>query len=70
MFTVLKKCEKLMVQALMVMMTIVLALATIDLGWLIVKDIVSPPYILLSVSQLLDIFGLFMLVMIGIELLS
>jgi len=70
MFTVLKKCEKLMVQALMVMMTIVLALATIDLGWLIVKDIVSPPYILLSVSQLLDIFGLFMLVMIGIELLE
>jgi len=70
MLTILKKCEKIMVQALMVMMAIVLALATIDLGWLIVKDVVTPPYVLLSVSQLLDIFGLFMLVMIGIELLE
>ena len=59
-----------MIQALMVMMAIVLALATIDLGWLILKDIISPPYVLLSVDQLLDIFGLFMLVLIGIELLE
>jgi uncharacterized membrane protein (DUF373 family) len=54
----------------MVMMAIVLGLATIDLGWLIIKDIIEPPYILLSVDQLLDIFGLFMLVLIGIELLE
>ena len=70
MLTALRKCEKVMIQALMVMMAIVLALATIDLGWLIIKDIISPPYVLLSVGQLLDIFGLFMLVLIGIELLE
>jgi len=54
----------------MVMMAIVLGLATIDLGWLIVKDIMEPPFLILSVDQLLDIFGLFMLVLIGIELLE
>ncbi|OQB98597.1 MAG: Phosphate-starvation-inducible E [Spirochaetes bacterium ADurb.Bin110] len=70
MITVLKKCEKVMIQALMVMMAIVLLLATIDLGWLIIKDIINPPYFLLSVEQLLEIFGLFMLVVIGIELLE
>ena len=70
MFAILKKCEKIMIQALMVMMAIVLVLATLDLGWLIVKDILGPPYVLLSVGQLLEIFGLFMLVMIGIELLE
>ena len=70
MFTILKKIEKIMIQALMVMMAIVLALATLDLGWLIVKDIMTPPYVFLSVEQLLDIFGLFMLVLIGIELLE
>ena len=70
MFTVLKKCEKVMIQALMVLMAIVLVLATLDLGWLILKDIVSPPYVFLSVGQLLEIFGLFMLVVIGIELLE
>ena len=70
MITVLKKCEKVMILALMVMMAIVLLLATIDLGWLIIKDIINPPYFLLSVGQLLEIFGLFMLVVIGIELLE
>jgi uncharacterized membrane protein (DUF373 family) len=70
MFTVLKKCEKVMIQALMVLMAIVLVLATLDLGWLILKDIVSPPYVFLDVGELLEIFGLFMLVLIGIELLE
>jgi uncharacterized membrane protein (DUF373 family) len=70
MFTILKRYEKVMIQALMLMMAIVLGLATLDLGWLIIKDIITPPYFLLSVSQLLDIFGLFMLVVIGIELLE
>jgi uncharacterized membrane protein (DUF373 family) len=70
MFSILKKFEKVMIQALMVMMAIVLLLTTLDLGWLIVKDIINPPYIFLSVAQLLEIFGLFMLVVIGIELLE
>ena len=68
--TILKKYEKFMIQALMVMMAIVLGLATLDLGWLIIKDIIHPPYFLLDVNQLLDIFGMFMLVVIGIELLE
>lgn len=70
MFAILKKYEKIMIQALMVMMAIVLGLATIDLGWLIIKDIVKAPYFFLSIDQLLEIFGLFMLVLIGIELLE
>lgn len=70
MFAILKKYEKFMIQALMVMMGIVLGLATVDLGWLIIKDIIQSPFLLLSVDQLLEIFGLFMLVVIGIELLE
>jgi uncharacterized membrane protein (DUF373 family) len=70
MFTILKQFERFLIQALMVMMAIVLALTTLDLGWLIIKDIIGPPLLLLSVNQLLDIFGLFMLVVIGIELLE
>jgi len=69
-FTILKKFERVMIQALMVMMAIVLGLATLDLGWLIIKDIIHPPYFLLEVNQLLEIFGLFMIVVIGIELLE
>lgn len=70
MFTLMKKYEKLMIQALMVMMAVVLGLATLDLAYFIIKDCIQPPYLLLSVEQLLDLFGLFMLVLIGIELLE
>jgi uncharacterized membrane protein (DUF373 family) len=37
---------------------------------MIVKDIVSPPRLLLNITQMLEIFGLFLLVLIGIELLE
>jgi len=70
MLDILKNIEKIMIQALMIMMAIVLGLATLDLGWLIIKDVLTPPYVLLSVDELLEIFGLFMLVLIGIELLE
>ena len=70
MFAILKHYEKVMVSALMVMMAVVLGLATLDLGWMILKDIMTAPYLLLDINELLDIFGLFMLVLIGIELLE
>ncbi|RJR46010.1 MAG: phosphate-starvation-inducible E-like protein [Desulfobacteraceae bacterium] len=70
MYAFLKRYEKFIIRALMVMMAVVLGLATLDLGWLIIKDIVGSPYFLLSVDQLVEIFGLFMLVVIGIELLE
>ena len=70
MFSYLKRYEKFMVSALMIMMAVVLGLATLDLGWLILKDILTAPYLLLDIAELLDIFGLFMLVLIGIELLE
>lgn len=70
MLTILKKFERVLIQVLMVMMALVLALATIDLGWTIFKDVSKPPHLILSVDQLLELFGLFMLVIIGIELLE
>jgi len=51
------------------MMGVVLLLATIDLGYTLYVDIVDkPPYFLLSVKEILDLFGIFLLVLIGIEL--
>jgi uncharacterized membrane protein (DUF373 family) len=70
MMQVMKKFEKFLIQAIMIMMALVLVLATLDLGWIIVKDLIEQPYFILSVDQLLEIFGLFMLVLIGIELLE
>ncbi len=70
MLTFLKKFETMVVTALIVMMVVTIFLATIELGWLIIHDIITPPVILLEIHELLDIFGLFLLVLLGIELLS
>jgi uncharacterized membrane protein (DUF373 family) len=66
----LKKIERLIVTALLVMMVITVFLATIEVGWILAKDIITEPMFLLEVEELLDIFGLFLLVLIGIELME
>ena len=70
MLILLKKFERIIVTALIVMMGLTIFLATIELAWLIIKDVISPPVILLEINELLDIFGLFLLVLLGIELVS
>lgn len=66
----LKKFEKAIVFCLIGMMIIVVLLATAELGWIIVEDIVSPPRFLLEIHEVLDIFGYFLLILIGVELLE
>lgn len=66
----LKKFEHLVTFVLMAMMVVVVTLSVADLGWLLIKDIISPPIGLLDVDELLDLFGFFLLVLIGIELLE
>lgn len=70
MFEYLKKFKQVVISSLTVMMAVVLFLATLELGWIIVKDVVTPPVLLLEIDELLEIFGLFMLVLIGVELLE
>jgi uncharacterized membrane protein (DUF373 family) len=70
MLDMLKKFEKVITVTLVVLMAIVVLLATIELGWIIIKDIITPPVFLLEIDELLEIFGLFLLVLIGVELLE
>jgi uncharacterized membrane protein (DUF373 family) len=66
----LKKFERYIVSALIIMMVFVVLVATVELGWIIIKDIINPPIFMLVITDLLEIFGFFMLVLIGIELLE
>lgn len=70
MIGLLKKFERLIIQMLIVMMMVIILLTTIDLVWIIIKDILSPPILLLRIEELLEVFGFFLLVLIGIELLE
>jgi uncharacterized membrane protein (DUF373 family) len=66
----LKLFQKGVVLSLMTMMALIIALSTVELGWIIVQDIITPPYVLPGITELLDIFGFFLLILIGIELLE
>ena len=65
----LKKFEWLITHALIVMMAGVVLLATVELAWLLGKDVLSPPLFLLGLDEFMELFGQFLLVLIGIELL-
>jgi uncharacterized membrane protein (DUF373 family) len=66
--SVMDRLKRILVLAITIMMGFVLLLAVVDLGFILVKDILSPPILILDVNELLQIFGLFLLVLIGIEL--
>lgn len=70
MLDLLKLFEGYLIKVLMIMMAIVLLLGTIDLGLTIIKDISQPLSLTISAEQILELFGRFMLVIIGIELLE
>jgi uncharacterized membrane protein (DUF373 family) len=66
----LEKLELIVIRALVVMMALVVLFASLDLAWIIIQDLIVPPYLLFDVNRLLEIFGMFLLVLIGIELLE
>lgn len=66
----LKKFEKTVIGALIVMMVLVILISTIELAVLIVTDIFKPPRFWLGIDQLFEIFGFFLLLLIGVELLE
>ena len=64
-----EKFERAITHTLLVLMAGVVLLATIELAWFLVKDVITPPFFLLEIHELLELFGLFLLVLIGVELL-
>ena len=66
----LKQFERFIVGALIFMMAVVILLSTGELGWILIRDVISPPVLILEIDELLELFGFFLLVLIGIELLE
>ena len=56
--------------ALIVMMMLAVFLSTIDLLFVLIAEIFKAPKYLLGVDNLLEIFGFFMMILIGLELLE
>jgi uncharacterized membrane protein (DUF373 family) len=62
--------ERVIVLVLMLMLMGVVAISTMELGWLLVRDLSSLREILLDVEEMFGLFGFFLLVLIGLELLT
>ena len=68
--TLITKVQKCTVLALAGMLVVVMLLSTVHLGVLIAQEMWKPPRWLIPVQGLLEIFGYFLLVLIGVELLE
>ena len=68
--TLFIKSQRLIVFALAGMLAVVVLLSTVHLGVLIAQEVWTPPRFLIRVQGLLEIFGYFLLVLIGVELLE
>ena len=70
MVRLLERFEKWVTCFLILLMSVVVAFSIIDLARAVVLDILKPPTLLIEVEDLLDLFSLFLLVLIGVELLD
>ena len=68
--SLLTKVQKLTVMTLAVMLVVVMVLSTAHLGVMICEEVMKPPRFLIPVQGLLGIFGYFLLVLIGVELVE
>jgi uncharacterized membrane protein (DUF373 family) len=68
--TLLTRVQKFTVLALAAMLSVVVLLSTLHLGVLIADEVWQPPRFLIRVQGLLEIFGYFLLVLIGVELIE
>jgi uncharacterized membrane protein (DUF373 family) len=69
-YRVIRRFEHAIVLALIALMMLIIVVSTLDLAWLVLKDLATPPIFLLGIDELFDILGLVLIVLIAIELLE
>ncbi len=71
MIRIVERIEKVVVTGLLVLMLLVVIAGSIELVFVIFEAMAEPPrFMLLDINELLRIFGFFLLVLIGLELLA
>ncbi|OGV47380.1 MAG: phosphate-starvation-inducible E-like protein [Lentisphaerae bacterium GWF2_57_35] len=69
MMKLIRRFQRIVIYALLYMLLFVVAISTIEVAIYLVRQLMEPPVLLLDVTRLLDFFGIFMMVIIGLELL-
>jgi len=64
------KVERAIAIALLALMGIVVISGVLEVAYVVFTDLMNPPGFFLGVEDLFDIFGLFLMVLIGLELMT
>ena len=64
------RVERLFAIALLILMGIVVASGILEVAYVVVTEFFRPPGFFLGVDDMFDIFGLFLMVLIGLELMT
>ena len=67
---ILKKFENVIVITLLVLMMLAVFLSAVELAVVLYRQIIVPPVLLLNIDEMLKVFGFFLMVLIGLELLE
>jgi len=67
---VLGSFERYIVLVLMVMMMLVVLFLTVELGIIITRELIKQPRMLLNFKEILEVFGFFFMILIGLELID
>ncbi len=70
MIRVINIFERAVTVAVVVMMMVAIAAATVELGVILVHELLRPPTMLLDIKEMLEVFGFFLMILIGLELLA
>lgn len=62
--------EKFVVFALLLMMMMAIFVSTVELGEILYVELMKPPVFMLNIDEMLEVFGFFLMVLIGLELLE
>ncbi len=62
--------ERYIAIALLILMSVVVASGVLELGYVVLTNLLRPPGFFLGVEDLFDFFGLFLMVLIGLELMT
>ena len=62
--------EKAIIFVLLILMGLTVLLATLRLGYNLFEELIKPPFMIFDIKNLLEIFGFFFMVLIGLELLE
>lgn len=65
-----KTFEQIVVVGLLAMMMFAVLASTVELAFVLVGELLKPPLMRLNVEEMLQVFGFFLMVLIGLELLE